>query len=343
MQRRISILLAVVSILAAGTLLSASTASASKQVLVKLDYRAAFFFTGYTLRQNTKITTATVLTTAGTPTPPIIWPRGVVAGNYTFSATYFSNTPYFFANYHYENDAGILSKANPNAAPASGSTVFPPGLGTTLCFANNPGVIHGGVPLPNECFPRIGKMTRTGGTKGFGGNARMIRPNSFVGFSLAGVPSGASNWSVRGAWTDRLTGPGYNGNYGIGLTGDRTNTVVPVPLATQEHFTTAPHTTGTVGLTFPASGTIISAMGSHNFNATNLTGMISVVQPTLVNVFSRTKSTGLYAGPRKGFAFMDTVVMTFAGEVPEPGLALMLSCGVLGVGLLGSSSSRRRR
>ena len=50
MQRRISICLAAISVLTVGMLISASSASASKQVLVKLDYKQQFFFTGYTIR-----------------------------------------------------------------------------------------------------------------------------------------------------------------------------------------------------------------------------------------------------------------------------------------------------
>jgi hypothetical protein len=97
-----------------------------------------------------------------------------------------------------------------------------------------------------------------------------------------------------------------------------------------------PFTTGMVSVINPAAYlTRARATGSNMLDPTNLTGTISLVRPTLLNVYERTGASLLGVGT--AFGPIDHVELTF---LPEPSMTLMLACG--GLALAGLSRLRRR-
>ena len=101
--------------------------------------------------------------------------------------------------------------------------------------------------------------------------------------------------------------------------------------------TEAPPTTGMVTVMGTAYGTFLTLTGSHSFNTTQLTGMISTVRPALNAIFTREESSGNFFGGRGTFALVDVVRITF---LPEPGVLALIAAGSLG--LAGLAVARRR-
>lgn len=202
-----------------------------------------------------------------------------------------------------------------------GSTINPVSSGTTLCFGPPASPPH----FPGSCFPRYGRLERTSGPNKFGGTARMlVKFQANVIFPYYTVVSSLL------LPTANLTGPCSDaGDYGIVGT-ININSGASV-LQFQE--TIAPFTTGPVRAYAP----YLASTGSFNFNATNLTGMISVVRPILTHTFRR--DGGVYDGAA-GFLTtrVERVTLTF---LPEPGQRLMLALGLLCL-LLGAKRSVRR-
>ena len=352
MKQRGVLLLAAISFLVAGTLLSAGSASATTQAIVQVQYLQQFF-AGSTFRFNTVIGTATVTNTS-TPTPAVVWPAGITAGtyNYPFTPIYFSNTPTGYGYLSWYAAAAALSKGHPGVAVLTangGASVVLPAQAagtvngspyTTKCFASIPPAMPGNngtlTTLPNQCFPKYGMIERRPGPKGFGGQARFILRNDFFGYTLMGLPSGTSMFNVKGVPTPQLTGVEFIGNYGIISTGTRTNQNLGTPMDVMAFSTTAPHTTGMVRMVQPDFATSINFTGTHNLNPANLTGVISLAQPQLNQVYSRDVA-GTFLGRSPSFARMNVVIATF---LPEPGTALLLGCGVLGLAVF--AALRRR-
>ena len=367
MAKRGLLLLAAAALLAAGTLLPASSALASKQAVVRLTGFEGFFFTGYNFRTTTATGTATVYTTT-TPTPRIVWPAKILSGMSTqiYSVTTtpngsvmlpFTNTIFASAMNSFYNLGAVLSKSHAGAAAVTtttpngfaGSIILPADgkTATTLCFASNPPAIPNAnanatlnlTTLPGACFPRYGMISRTPGPKKFGGVARLLRRNDFIATTIMGSPSGLSLVSQMAVTTARLLGSAFPGNYGILQSGIRTNTAAGIVRQTQAQVTTGGFSTGMVQLLGgpypPDFSTGITTSGSHNFSTAKLTGMVSLVQPAMSQIFRRTD--GVYGGRASSFANMRYVVATF---LPEPGVTLLLACGGLGLALFGALRRR---
>jgi len=322
--------------------LSASTAaSQSTQAIVRLQYKANFF-AGTTFFDASGVGIATIGST--TPTPSVMWGPNIVSGMVT--STY-SNTfiPFGSRMTTHMNGPGSLRRAHVGAAPTGAGSVVPRptvGAGTTKCFASStltPTVMVGPPALPGSCFPRVGAMSRVGGSKQFGGTARMLNPGLSIGTIVAFSPTGYDLFSLHAYnATPALRGPQtVPGNYGILGWGLKTHTVLGTQKATMAHATEAPPTTGMATVTGADYATMITMTGSHNFNATNLTGMISTVAPIITPFFDR-DAAGNFAGRAGSFSGVRGVKLTF---LPEPSQPLMLASGVL-FGLLGIAALKWR-
>ena len=315
-------------------MLSALSASASKQAIVSTDVRNVFIAPGYTYTIRTGGGVVTVNTTAGTPTPSVMWNSSVLQGNIstTFSGVY---SPFVSSMSAFTLKAGTMRKSWTGAAPPGGSALAAP-VATTKCFASIAPVSPGPPALPGSCFPRPGVGARTPGAKQYGGTARLLRNNTTVGtvanFSLGGLDL----IFFKRSTTPQGTGPSAVGNYAIRGTGTRTATVLGTARKTMTFDTPNPFTTGQVTAMASVFNTQITATGSNNLNPTNLTGTISMVQPFLRNAFNRNQ-VGAFAGAANNAAAVRRMTITF---LPEPGTVAMLAFGALG--LAGLGTLRRR-
>lgn len=318
-------------------MLSALSASASKQAVVKIDVRNTFLAPGYVFTIRTGTGAVTVNTTAATPTPSVMWNSSVVQGNFsgTFSSIY---SPFISSMSTFTLKAGTMKKSWTGAAPPGGSVLAAP-VATTKCFASIAPVAPGPPALPGSCFPRPGVGARTPGAKQYGGTARLLRQNNTIGtagnFSIGGLDLINFNRFT----TPQGTGPSAVGNYAIRGTGTRTATMLGTARRTMTFDTPNPFTTGVVTAMAPAFSTQLTSTGSNNLNPTNLTGTISMVQPFLRNAFNRNQA-GAFAGAANNSGVIRRTTFTFIGEVPEPGTVAMLAFGTLG--LAGLGTLRRR-
>ena len=150
-------------------------------------------------------------------------------------------------------------------------------------------------------------------------------------------PAGINLITNQIGYTPQISGPHGVGNYGVLATGNRTHSVIGAPYKSFVFQTEAPPTTGMVTVTGTAYGTVIALTGSHSFNTTQLTGMISTVRPFLNSIFTRNEGSGNFVGGRGIFAAIDVVRITF---LPEPGVLALIAAGSLG--LVGLAVTRRR-
>lgn len=319
-------------------ILPALSASASKQAFVKINVANVFLFPGYTFTPRQGIGAVTVNTTAGTPTPSVMWNSSVVQGNFskTFSDPY---APFLSSVSAFTLKAGTMRKSWTGAAPPGGSALAAP-VATAKCFASIAPVAPGPPALPGSCFPRPGVGARTPGAKQYGGTARLLRHNTTIGTVVNFSVGGLDLINFNRTTTPQGTGPSAVGNYAIRGTGTRSATVLGTARKTMTFDTPNPFTTGVVTAMAPAYATQITSTGSNNLNPTNLTGTISMVQPFLRNAFNRNQ-VGAFAGAANNSGVVRRTTFTFIGEVPEPGTVAMLAFGSLG--LAGLGTLRRRR
>lgn len=328
--------------------LSAGSAIASKQAVVKLTWKSAnpvFLAPGGSLdvsgqgTVNETVIVATVNTTAGTPTPSVMWAAAIATGG---SSGTFSFPPYTFFSSKTEMlfiGAATMMKSAPAAAASGGSTLPLPTPLTTKCFASVGPAMPGAPAFPGSCFPKPGTLKRSPGTKKYGGVARLLGQSNTLAFSRAGYPTGIDTGTFK-QFHDQSPAFAVSsvGAYGVSASGMQYNTVL---LTNRTSFVThrnPPFTTGMVTAQGSNYGATIIYTGSNNFNPTNLTGMISLVRPQMGHSFRRSGAT--FVGNLFNFANVEIVDLTFAGEVPEPGSLAMLAFGTLG--LVGLSMRRRR-
>ena len=128
----------------------------------------------------------------------------------------------------------------------------------------------------------------------------------------------------------------YAGNYFIGGGGGNVNLATGGSGMTYLMVLEGPVTTGMALAKQSQIGTptTFSKNGTWNFNATNLTGTISLVQPNIAHGFVFT--LGVLTGTRFNQANIGTTVITF---LPEPAEIALLGAGLLGIAAL----YRRRR
>lgn len=336
MITRVSMQLAAM-LIGLAMLFPALSASASQQALVQITYKSITANSGAYPTRAAGSWFATVNTTAGTPTPSVMWPKGGIKGNTTFTTTS-PYLPFLSSMLAWSNLAATLQKSHPGVAPTGGS-VMPRPTTTTKCFASIPPFAPGGPALAGSCFPRAATGARTPGAKKYGGTARLLQDTVSVGTAVAFTPTGYSQFSVlvKAAQSPALAGPDVlAGNYGLFGTGTFTNTALATARKTQNQATEAPFTTGVATAMGGGFGTALSSTGSFALNTTNLTGMISMVKPLLTLQFSRNQA-GQYIGLTNFFATLNRVEVTF---MPEPAVTLLLSVGVLGLG--GLAGLRRR-
>jgi hypothetical protein len=323
--------LAAASILGVGT-----NAQASGQALVSVVHKNTGITLGYDFSVHTD---PTVIMTVGTgPTPSVMWPGSGAAGFSVIDSNVATGpyTPLSSVMGTVMMKAGTLFKSHPGAAPTGGSVLVPNASPTTLCFKSGPAPFTNPPALPNSCFPRFGTGSRSPGAKKYGGTARLLRNSNAVGTFVA--LTGYDQFFQTLNYSSRITGtPTVVQEYGRRATGTAYNTALQSTRTTQVFETQAPWTTGAITVMGGAYGTQVTLTGTNNLNPTNLTGTISVVKPVLGNAFTRLPN-GTYAGNAfNGFHFARSFTLTF---VPEPGTAMMLACGALG--LAGLVTLRRR-
>ena len=315
-------------------MLSALSASASKQAIVTTDIRNVFLAPGYTYTIRTGGGVVNVNTTAGTPTPSVMWKSTVLKGNIstTFAGIY---SPFVSSMSAFALKAGTMKKSWTGAAPSGGSALAAPAT-TTKCFASIAPVAPGPPALPGSCFPRPGSGARTPGAKRYGGTARLLRENTTVGTVANFALGGLDIIYFKRSTTPQGTGPSAVGNYAVRGTGTRTGTILGTARKTMTFDTPNPFTTGQVTAMAPVFNTQITTTGSNNLNPTNLTGTISMVQPFLRHAFNRNQA-GVFAGAANNAAAVRKVTFTF---LPEPGTVAMLAFGALGIAGLGALRRR---
>ena len=320
------------------TLMVAASASATRQAVVNLVYKNQFLAgTTFGIRGET-----VVVTVGNTPTDPlIVWPANrlscpapCAAESFTYTGNY---TVFASRMGTFMNQAARVSANHAGAAPTGGSTVPIPTM-TTKCFATvSPTVVPGPPNLPGSCFPRGATLMRFPGAKKYGGTARMLDTANNVGTFVAFSPPANDLFNFNNVQTAaQKNTTTFVGNYGLVGTGTFTNTVLGTARQTQGQGTIAPVTTGLATAKGGFFGTALSVAGSHAFNTANLTGMISMVQPFVNNQFSRNQAGG-YIGNTLTLGAVAAVDLTF---LPEPGILVMLGCGV--AGLAGLAALRRR-
>ena len=339
--------------IAMGIGLTAGSASATQQAVVQVTYalfNPVFFpptYYGYPVFPSGFIQaigtgTATLNTTAGTPTPSVMLPAGIATQSTVSFTAMYAYTPYSTRTSMLSIGAATLKKSWAGAAMPTpnggGLTTAPvPGNGTTICFASVGSVMPGPPALPNSCFPRTGVLQRAPGPKRFGGSARLLGTQMFV-FSRTNFVTGMDLGTfilVGEGGSPMLAGPSSVSNYGALAWGVQTNTILKTTRTSFNTRQAPPFTTGSAMFLGGNYGTSTNRTGSHNLNLTNLTGSISLVKPTIGRSFSR--QGGVYTGGGLAAGWITDLRVTF---LPEPGMALLLGGGILGLAWL---ATRRRR
>ena len=306
-RTRLHMAVGIILVVSICMLVSAGPAWASRQALVDIVYK-----TQSDIGPTTTIIRSgmSVIVTVGTstPTPSVMWHADVVSGTTSETdppyPTYYPTT----VMGTFRNQAAIVAKSHPGAADPSGSTVPRPTV-TTKCFASIPPAAPGPPHFPGSCLPRTrGSMMRMPGDKRFGGTARMlVKQRLDLGPSYGAV---FSYWGTPGITAT----PTFIGNYGIAGSGTIPGGLVPSGRTIQFQITMAPLTTGRVTVAGGGYGHTLSASGSHGLSAVNLTGMITMIRPSLVQGYARAGGTFLgvntfFPDPR-----IETVSITFLPE-----------------------------
>lgn len=223
---------------------------------------------------------------------------------------------------------------------------------TNFCFTRNPPTAAPS-GFPGQCVAaqRTGTLSRVPGAKKFGGAARLLR-SDIQAVLFSGVVGlidvngkiesamppilGSTSLMRTPQWRLGPSAPGKVGNLNTQL-----YEYLPggTTVANGNQLTVNPWTTGMASVHGPGYfGTSFAQTGSHNFNPTNLTGMISLVQPFLFEGFSRSGNAflGQQIPGSTGGVFKHQ--MTF---LPEPGTLALLGFGALGLAGLGRLRTRR--
>jgi hypothetical protein len=325
--------------LAIGITLSAGSAVASKQAVIKLAYKSqnSLFnpygqnvsLSGGTPTVNETVIVATVSTGAATPT--VMIPAGILAisGTKMFSGSPYIPTYMSFGSTMIFNAAATLIKSPPGGAVSGGSTLsITPA--TTKCFASVGPAMPGAPAFPGSCFPKPGTLKRSPGLKKFGGVARILGNKDTLTFSRPGSPSGIDTGMFQ-QFQDQSPALAVStpNVYGVTALGTQYNTLLQTARASFVTHQLPPFSTGMATHQGSNYGGMDVLSGSHNLNVTNLTGMISLVRPAMGHTFQRRGS--LFSGNGFNFGSIDVLEIAFLGEVPEPGSIAMLAFGTLGL------------
>ena len=320
--------------------LGASAAQAATHALVNVSWKARVLGNDFPYGSGTGI--ATLGTTPNTPS--IMWAQSAIVPYAAYSTNFglpgmLTITPnggvnvittspaYGFYNYlragNQFNGPATLRKSFGTAATA----MWPHATtNTTIC---------GGLCVS----PTAGtfNITPTNPSRRFGGTARLLRQTTGSRFERATV--GFSQAIYSGVATPmRFIYPEVVGNYFVRGQGTATNLTTLGTQRTVFMDLVGPLTTGRVDvtLTTPATPQQTNYTGSFNLNITNLTGMVSLVQPNLTRSFAFID--GVLSVPATGGnAAMQITNITF---LPEPGQLALLGAGLLGVAAL--LQARRR-
>ena len=228
----------------------------------------------------------------------------------------------------------------PAVLPTAGVTF---GFPTQTSLCDYPAT---GTPtMTNLCQPHSGMVGMTPGPRRFGGSARLLVLKGVSSGIKADFAGGYTRQFFVFPYTAAQLGPRLTANGGLGLYSQLGYNNVTTAGggyaagATQQRLVMALHGTYTTG---KATATVKlrtiysyhSRSGSFDVNGTNLTGMMSLVRPYLVNCFL-TSSQG---GPVVSADCLDAVGANInfvdVEFLPEPGPMALLGAALLGVGLL---------
>lgn len=330
---------------------AAGTAQAATQAVIKIEYQAfccAFLGAGSPaiVYRNDGTGTATVGTG---PTPTIMFPSGIISDmaleyqggwiNFTPNGA-IALTPNgaedripspFMAGYY--NFVGLENVYNMNATLQASNPLVPT-VGTTFGWNATTSLSK----CNGLCLPRYGTLFQAPGSKQFGGTARLIDWGTDTGLKENIDKGGFTQQYFNFVSTPMLLGTPFIGRYGnqgsIQIT-----TVFGANIASYVIRAGGVYTTGNAKATFDFAGnpypTTVSLNGSHAFNGTNLTGMISLVKPSLSQSFAAINGTILGNGAANNAGNIFIAKLTF---LPEPSYVALL-----GVGCVGLAALYRRR
>ena len=192
-----------------------------------------------------------------------------------------------------------------------------------------------------RCVPKYGTIfQRPLSGRRFGGTARIIQILS-ESFIIATPYAGFLSGTFMGVLTSMRTGPEVPGGYFKSGTGMQTQMTFLSTFSSMFLNLGGRQTTGYARARVdspPQTIEDVTQNGTWNFNATNLTGMISLVRPFIGVSFQGVGGTIVGSIPAFGSARIVAQRLTF---LPEPGILAMLGAGLLGITAL--MSARRRR
>jgi hypothetical protein len=315
----------------------------------------------------------TGIATIGTgPTPSVMWPAyifsymkmgfttGPMTPSFGYTATFKNAAATIRANHANQatEDKTFRTPGPLGKQPAKGITVMgstwmgtqlltTPTLtmaNTSICFSRNPPA------FPGSCKTRLGTLHRVPGSKRYGGTARLLHSidtfGTFIGAQFGTILFRQTAGNAMPCYplvtpncrsnSPMLTGPSGIGNYGHNNIGEYTFLPGLTTIKLNQQRSELPFTTGMATAIGNYYETSVAQTGSHNFNPTNLTGMISLVKPFLFQGFQRFGPVfGGQSNPSLGN--IERVELTF---LPEPSMLVLLGSGVLG--LAGLSRLRKR-
>lgn len=333
-------------------LLSSGSVGAATKAVIHLEYTTEYI-QGVTVNQ-TGIGVATVGSTSSTPS--VMWPKSII---YSFMSTIVGGTFYNVTSYITDpenpntfsdtrrgtvfNQAGHLRKSN----GPTGKRVFTPDVLNNVDTIHCTGFTTNVTLYPmGTCKPHRGTMSieplnparRYGGTSKLLGNSSSDAVFLFGG-SFVDIYFTLLDWSVNGTdiYAHNATIPfDYDVDPGYIY-------VFPVLFPTfgfkyQQHVILMPATTGRAfAKNTGTDPSTYSENGSFALNKTNLTGTISVVQPSIQNAFPRALN-GQVTGD--SVFNLGQVLRTTITFLPEP---LQLSMLCAGTGLIVIAALSRRR
>ena len=261
-------------------------------------------------------------------TPSVMVPKSLVTSKFT--GYYYSLPPYTLSGIRTQsrfNPAATIEKSHSNAVPTGPPLVINGANATTICF-NDYTMTPNGLPvnLANQCFPRTGSMTQSAGPRQYGGTMKLLGTTSSQAKRITSPFD--VYFTFMGFYTAMGLGPVFAGNYFVAGSGMLTTTNAGYVVDAQLQGTEGASTTGMVNARHPTGYyTSINRTGSFALNATNLTGMISLVKPDIRTSFNRVGQTVTGSGPNFGTVW--TATLTF---LPEPKYVAALGFGLLALG-----------